>query len=215
MSPTTSLLIALLLGVLLWFAIGTQRNIRRGNQFLKWLQDGLPTLGPRTSMKWMGSSAVHLRISRPAQPFDEAEVVVVLEPRDLPWLWAFSRRRGRRDFLILRARLKHSPGFELEAAASEGWTARQRIATLDTEAWKHARWGTVDVAHSADAQVQEVHRLWDRLVANSGGLWRLSIRRDRPHLEVHALFPPHLGDAASTALIESFRDLAAAAIAAK
>ena len=44
---SASLAFALLVAVMLWFALGTQRNIRRGNGLLSWLQDGLPLLGER------------------------------------------------------------------------------------------------------------------------------------------------------------------------
>ena len=40
-----SLAVALLVAVMLWFALGTQRNIRRGNALLGWLQDH-STRGP-------------------------------------------------------------------------------------------------------------------------------------------------------------------------
>src|SRR5436190_18561166 len=52
--------IGLVLLVMLWFALGTQRNIRKGNAVLAWLQGGLPILGRRTTVRWLGSSAVEL-----------------------------------------------------------------------------------------------------------------------------------------------------------
>jgi hypothetical protein len=50
--PDLSVLLAAFLSAavvvfLLWFAFGTQGNIRRGNEFLRWLQKGLPVLGKR------------------------------------------------------------------------------------------------------------------------------------------------------------------------
>ena len=84
------LLIALLAVVMVWFTIGTQRNISRGNRLLRWLSDGLPALGPRTTLRWLGSSVAELRISHPRHPYREAVVMVVLEPRDLGALWALA-----------------------------------------------------------------------------------------------------------------------------
>ena len=98
MSDLTPILLALLtialLVVLLGFAFGTQRNVRRGNDLLRWLQEGLPLIGERTALKWLGSSAVQLDITKPKTPFSEAQVVVVLEPRDVGWLWAWARSRA-------------------------------------------------------------------------------------------------------------------------
>src|SRR5919198_4169854 len=90
-----ALLIALLV-VLLWFALGTRNNIRKGNDLLRWLQTGLPLLGRRTTLRWLGSSVAELQIANADAPFRDATVMVVLEPRDVGLLWAFARARGRR-----------------------------------------------------------------------------------------------------------------------
>jgi hypothetical protein len=204
-------LILLLIGIMLLFALGTQRNIRRGNDLLRWLQAGLPRLGHRASLRWLGSTAAMLRIAEAAAPFREAEVVVVMEARDVSFLWAWGRRRGRRDFLILRGWLRRPPRFEAEAGDRRGWTGRDKLKDLDWEAWREADWGLQDVrvAHSAEADPDEVRRLWDDLTEVSGGMWRLSIRRDHPHLEVHLLPPPR--EASAERLVEAFREVGRAA----
>ena len=80
-----------------WFALGTQANVRRGNRLLRWLQDGMSLLGEKTTLRWLGSSGVELKVQEPIAPFRWAQVFVVLEPRDVPFLWWLSRRRGRRS----------------------------------------------------------------------------------------------------------------------
>ena len=202
-----AVLVVLLAAVMLWFALGTQRNVRRGNEILRWLQDGLPLLGKRTTMRWLGSSAIVLKIAEAAAPFREAEVVVVLEPRDVAMLWAWSRRRGRRDFVILRGWLRSAPRLELEAGDARGWTGEDRLRRLDEEAWREAGWGHehVRASVSPDADPGEARRAWDALDEVSGGVWRISVRREHPHLEVHVI-PP---DPATPArrLVGAFGDL--------
>jgi hypothetical protein len=197
-------LVLLLIAVLLLFALGTRRNIQRGNALLHWLQDGLPLLGRKTTFRWLGSTAVVLKIAQAQEPFREAEVVVVLEPRDVAMLWAWGRRRGRRDFVILRGWLRRPPRFELEAGDERGWTGGDRFRKLDLESWEQTDWQGVRVAHSQDADPQEARRLWDALVEASGGVWRLSVRRDHPHLEVHVLPPP--GSIRADRLFRTFRE---------
>jgi hypothetical protein len=201
----------LLLAFMLWFALGTHRNVRKGNDLMKWLQDGLPVMGSRTTVRWLGSSAVQLRITEPADPFSEAEVVIVLEPRDLSWLWALGRARGRRDMLIMRARLNRSPRFELEAGDVSTWTGADRLNRLDLEAWRSSRWGGDDlrVAHTADADPEAVRPIWTALDEASGGAWRLSVRRDNPHIEVHVRMPDP-ARARAGPLFRAFGDLAGA-----
>jgi hypothetical protein len=207
--PLTAALTAAVAAFMAAFAIGTQRNIRKGNLALRWLQPALPALGQRASLRWLGSSAVELKMSAPRKPFAEVEAVVVLEARDLAWLWAWGRRRGRRDFLILRARLLRAPRFELEAGDAGGWTGPDALARLDTGAWQEADWDSpgVRVAHTPEADPEEARRHWERLREASGGVWRLSIRRTPPHLEVHVLFP-NIAEMGPEALVRSFCDLA-------
>lgn len=208
----SALAILLLLIVMLWFTWGTQRNISRGNRLLRWLQGGLPLMGPRATVRWLGSSAVQLGVVDPKAPFIEVEVVVVLEPRDVPWLWARARSRGRRDFLILRARLTGAPRYELEAGDPSGWTGSDRVGRLDETAWVAADWGLagVRVMHAPGGAPEAVRPIFDRLAAASGGVWRLSVRREPPHLEAHVLPPdPERSDAGP--LVQAFVDLARSA----
>jgi hypothetical protein len=212
MPDLTPILLALLtialLVVLLGFAFGTQRNVRRGNDLLRWLQEGLPLIGERTALKWLGSSAVQLDITKPKSPFSEAQVVVVLEPRDVGWLWAWARSRGRRDFLILRARLERSPRFEIEAGDSRGWTGRDRLDKLDLSAWAQSDWGdeAVQVAHGPDADPDAVRSIWEELRSSTDGVWRLSVRRDAPHVEVHVVLPST--PAPADPIFRAFKELA-------
>ncbi len=206
---STSVAIALLLVVMLWFALGTQRNIGRGNAVLRWLQAGLPLLGKRATLRWLGSSAVVLGITEPEDPFRQAEVLVVLEPRDVPWLWALARGRGRRDFVIVRASLRRPPRFGLEAADSEAWTGRDGLDRAgDGGAWAEVDWGDpgVRALHTGGPDVAGPRRAWQRLASATGGVWRLSIQPTVPHLEIH-LLPPSAFTQSSETLFRSIRDL--------
>jgi hypothetical protein len=197
-------LVLLLIAMMLIFALGTRRNIRRGNALLIWLQEGLPLLGRKTTFRWLGSTAVVLKIGEAREPFREAEVVVVMEPRDVAMLWAWSRRRGRRDFIIFRGWLRRPPRFELEAGDERGWTGGDRLKDLDPATWGRADWEGVSVALSRDADPDVGRRLWEKLALASGGVWRLSVRRQHPHLEAHVL-PPD-GSVSAERLVEAFRE---------
>ena len=206
-----SLAVALLVAVMLWFALGTQRNIRRGNALLGWLQDGLPLLGKRTTLRWLGSSVVELSIAQPEAPFREAQLLVVLEPRDLGALWAFAHRRGRRDFLIVRARLARAPRFSADLADPASWTmgdVRHRWASEGGgPSWSGTWHGTaLEARHDATANLDELRGWWEQLARVSGGVWRISVSPIVPHLELH-LLPPSDG-VSSQRLLEAVRDVA-------
>ena len=114
----TAILTGLAILVVAWFAAGSVFNVRRGSAALRWMQGGLPLLGARTTVRWLGTTAVQLVLREPLPPFQEVALIVFLEPRDVPWMWAFSHRRGRRDILIVRAQLRDAPGVDLEVARS-------------------------------------------------------------------------------------------------
>jgi len=183
-----AILVTLLLVVMLWFAFGTQRNIRRGNLLLRWLQDGLPLIGRRTTLRWLGSSAVELEIAHAEPPFRDATVLVVLEPRDVGLLWAWGRSRGRRDFLIVRTNLLRAPTFSLEVGDPRGWTGR---LDATAEPWRVLDWPDGCVARATSGADAELARsAWRRLSEVSNGVWRLVIQPVVPHLEVHLRPPP-------------------------
>lgn len=187
------LLIALLAVVMVWFTIGTQRNISRGNRLLGWLSDGLPALGPRTTLRWLGSSVAELRITQPRHPYREAVVMVVLEPRDLGAFWALARRRGRRDFLLLRLSLVRAPTIRADLVATEAWTAnhsrRDEPEPEQREPWTDETGRAVELRHDGAADLGSLRAHWTRLDRLTGGAWRISVRPTVPHLEIHLLAP--------------------------
>ena len=199
-----SIAIGLILFVMLWFALGTQRNVSKGNKLLRWLQRGLPILGLRTTMRWLGSSAIELGIVEPHEPFREATVVVVLEPRDVPLLWAFARSRGRRDFVIIRANLVRAPVFSMDMRDRSGWTGRPDEAEGE---WHDSGGRTVSLA-GPGADEALIRGAWDRLSGLTNGVWRLTVQPVVPHLEVHFRPPPGVG-AGAERIVGPIRDLAA------
>jgi hypothetical protein len=201
-----SLAIGLVLFVMLWFALGTQRNIRRGNDILRWLQSGLPLIGQRTTLRWLGSSAAELTIADALPPFRDATVVIVLEPRDIPLLWAFARSRGRRDFLIVRANLRRSPRFVVDAGDPGAWTGPGDAVGTDPEI-QSVDWADGIVARaSPGADTSTARTAWDRLAEVSDAVWRVTVQPVVPHLEVH-LRPPDPRLVSADRVLAPIRDL--------
>lgn len=202
--------------VLLWFAFGTQVNVRKADQVMKWLQDGLPQLGPRTTLRWLGSSVAELRIVQPRAPWRAAMLMIVLEPRDLGLLWALARRRGRRDFLLLRLDLVRAPRFRADLIDPRAWTAHDRRgddAPFGREqAWTGSAGTEIRLRHDGGADLTALRGFWERLDRLSGGAWRISIRPLVPHVEIHMVLPrPGAGDARE--LLSTVRELAEAVAA--
>ena len=190
-----------------WFAAGTFWNVRKASAFMRWMHDGLPLLGRRTTVRWLGSSAVEMAIREARSPLRGASLVIFLEPRDLPW-WPLSRAGGRRDTLIVRAALEKAPPTEFEAFDPASWSGRDALRRVPREwrAREPAVAGDPVVRYEADAAPRLADRLLER--ARSAGLVvrRLSVRRTEPHFQLHIALPG--AESSARELFEAVRALA-------
>lgn len=182
MSLSLSLFILGVIFVVGWFAVGTQYNIRKGHDAMRWLQDGLPVVGAKTNLRWLGSSVVELKIPQAKPPFRTATIMVVLEPRDVAPLWAFARLRGRRDLFIFRGVLQKTPRTELEAFDPTSWSTRGLKRQFKADQWTELSMPplTVYMPHQSPAGSDLV----SAAALDACPLVRLAIHRAEPHLEV-------------------------------
>jgi hypothetical protein len=185
--------------VMVWFAAGSIWNVRKGKSTLRWMQGGLHHLCERTTVRWLGTTAVELVLSKSKAPFEEATLVIFLEPRDVPWLWGFSRSRGRRDGLILRARLRRAPHADLEALDRSSFAGRDALRRMASERWSVREPGASG-ALPTFYKVEGALPLADALLelAKGAGMTvrRLSVRRAEPHIQLHIDLPSESAPAA-------------------
>ncbi|MFA5902006.1 MAG: hypothetical protein WC829_23155, partial [Hyphomicrobium sp.] len=187
----TDLIAIAAVALVAWFAGGTIWNVRRGRALLRWMQDGLPALGQRTTVRWLGSTAVEMVIRDGKSPFVSVTLVIFLEPRDIPWMWAIGRLRGRHDTLIMRGVLRRAPAIELEALDPASWSGRDALPRVPRE-WPvrpaEVPGGVIVHYASAEALVRA-----DALLAQAqrAGLAvkRLSVRKSEPNFQVHVSLP--------------------------
>ena len=168
-----------------WFAAGMILNVRKGHAVARWLQDGLSLVGKKTTMRWLGSSGIELKIQDPGKPLLYVEVFILLEPRDVPVLWGYFHARGRRDILIVRCHLSSSPPFQLEAADPRAWSARGAQPESARKLWVPvaAPPGT-NVTAFGEGRLDNAADLLALAAACQLPLVRLAIRRADPQLEV-------------------------------
>ncbi len=195
-------LVALVVG---WFALGSARNVRRGNAALKWMQGGLKQVGDKATVKWIGTTAVELGLANAKAPFESATVVVFLAPRDLPWLWAVSHARGRRDTLILRAGLKKAPVIDLELFDPASWSGRDAERSMRGETWGTREAAGLTAAAKVESAFEAAPALADAARAGGAAVRRISVRRKEPNVTLHADLPGKDADAA--AFFAAFRSL--------
>jgi hypothetical protein len=187
----TELVAVVAVAIVAWFAAGTIWNVRLGRELMRWMQSGLSVLGERTTVRWLGSTAVEMVIRDGKPPFAAATLVIFLEARDLPWMWPLGRMRGRRDTFIVRGVLRQTPALELEALDPASWSGRDALKRVPPE-WlvrpAAAREGLVVHHASASALARSEALL---ALAERAGLrvQRLSVRRTEPNFQIHVALP--------------------------
>lgn len=185
------ILVAVVVIFLGWFFVGTQWNVRKGDAILKWLNQGLSLVGEKSTMRWLGSSVMELKIAKAKDPFRTAETLALFEPRDVFFTWGVSHWQGRRDTIIFRAQLRSAPTFDLEVFDPQGWTTRTSESALRQKNWTRTDLtaGQPLVAYSSGAWKGDPHVLVDIAARGGGRLLRLAVRRNVPNLEVHWILP--------------------------
>ncbi|MBZ5615181.1 MAG: hypothetical protein LAO23_14320 [Acidobacteriia bacterium] len=188
MSPGLAAFILVVIFIVGWFAVGTHYNVRKGHAALRWLQEGLPLVGEKTTLRWLGSSVLELKIQQAKPPFRHAEVLVVLEPRDVAPLWGLAHLRGRRDLFIFRAALRTQPEVELEALDPASWPP-QELTDRAKNYWTPLSAAPPLIAY-APGNLPAASKLLSRAALDGCPLQRLLVRRTEPNLEVQWRFDP-------------------------
>lgn len=203
MSPQLSIFILVVLLVVGWFAVGTHFNVRKGEAALRWLQEGLPQIGQKTTLRWLGSSAVQLKIQQGKPPFRAAEVVIVLNPRDVPPFWLLSRLRGRHDLFIFRGTLGRRPALEMEALDPASWSTRGLDRKCEARGWPSQPAPAPLVVYARD-HIQSVSAILAAAQLPGCPLVRLSLRRSEPEFEIQWQLS-HLLTHPSSAVFQTIR----------
>src|SRR5438132_5758305 len=187
MSLNLAVFIIVVIFVVGWFAVGTHYNVRKGHDAMRWLQDGLPLIGEKTKLRWLGSSVVELKIQQAKPPFRQADVLVVLEPRDVAPIWAAARLRGRRDLFIFRGILRSQPRQELELLDTTAWSTHGRERQLKKDNWTPVPVSPPQVAY-APQQSAAASELAAAAAVDGCPPVRLAVHRTEPNFEVQ--WPP-------------------------
>jgi hypothetical protein len=171
--------------VVAWFAAGTVLNVRKGRALMRWMQGGLPVLGERTTVRWLGSTAVEMTIREGKNPFASVTVVVFLRPRDLPW----GGLLGRRDTLIVRGALRRVPEAELEALDAASWSGREALPRVPREWTQRPPAAGLTLHYSSAQALVRADALLAAARHAQLDAMRLSVRRTEPNFQLHVPLP--------------------------
>jgi hypothetical protein len=186
------LVIGLSVLVLAWYFVGQQAMRRRGLALLQWVRQGLDTLGDRPQLQWLGASAFEFTLEAPTHPFKAVSVTVVLEPREIFFLWLVNRLRQRRDLLVVRGDLTTQPPLMLELFRAGGRSGQEAKAMADSAGWSIEAFDKsgLQLAGSSPLRQDLLHATARELGDHLGALRRVSLRRRSPHLLLNYVLRP-------------------------
>jgi hypothetical protein len=195
-----------------WFAVGVIYNLRRGDALLKWMQNGLPGIGQKTTFRWLGTSVAELVIAHAKKPFRRLETLLVFRPRDVFWMTILAYIQGREDIVIFRAQLTTAPITDLELVDPKSWSGRGVLKQFTDRKWESQTYQGLQLLAPAgllDLAVKTLDRLVLPMQKLSSHYARFSLRRDvsQPNLELHVPFPAYRSMAAKE-YFEALRELA-------
>jgi hypothetical protein len=177
-----------------WFALGMIYNLRRGDALLKWMQNGLPDIGQKTTFRWLGTSVAELVIAHAKKPFRRLDTLLVLKPRDVFWMTIAAYFQGREDFIIFRAHLTTAPVTDLELIDPKTWTGRDVQKRIRERKWESTTYQGLHLMAPAgllDLAAKTLDRLALPMQKFSSHYARFSLHRNAPNLELHVPFPDH------------------------
>ena len=193
MNPQYILVVTVVI-IMGWFAFGVIYNLRRGDAVLKWMQDGLPYIGQKTTFRWLGTSVAELVIAHAKKPFRRLETLVVLKPRDVFWMTIAAYSQGRDDIVIFRAQLSTAPPVDLELADAKTWSGRNALNQVSERKWESRAYQGLQLMAPRgllDLATTTLDRLALPRQKLSARYARFSLRRDAPNLELHVPIPAY------------------------
>ncbi len=188
------ILVAAVIILMGWFAIGVVYNLRSGDALLKWMQSGLPSIGQKTTFRWLGTSVAELVLAHAKNPFRRLEVLLVFKPRDVFWLTLMATMQGRSDIVIFRGQLTTAPLVDLELIDPASWSGRTVSRQLANRRWESQSYRGLQLMAPAGLiglATETLDRLAVPMENLSAHYTRFSLRRDSPHFEVHVPFPAY------------------------
>lgn len=184
--------IALSIALVVWYLVGSWLNRRRGLDLLRWIREGVRTLGGEATMQWLGrTSGFQVTVRKVKHPFRRIEMMVLLESREVLLLWLLNHLRGQRDSLILKADLRTTPKSEVEIVPRRGRISKKILKAIEGEAW--AKGEVEDTGLIVLRKGKEVAKLAEKLAPllheYAPHVLRLSLKKNSPHLLVNLSLP--------------------------
>ena len=209
--------VASLAVVLAWYAYFGRQNRQRILDVLRHVDDALAGHGRVVSVKWISASRADAQLRLAGHVFQQSNLSVELEPREVPLAWLRSRMRKNEEIVRFEADLDIPPEFNLEIE-NRRWFARTRrgLNRSSSSNWQMHACMPLLITTRHDWQ-RGVHGMMDPLVSSrEHDFSSVVYRRTSPHFSATlpiAALEPKAG--CCVGLFDLLRELAGAASASR
>jgi len=197
--------IALSAFLFLWYFAASTLNRQRGIATYRWLRQSLEAVGKVSIAEWIGSSNMGARlvVKKAAKPFGRVEARYLLEPREFLPYWLYSRLKGKRDEIVIQVTLRYALKANFEITNREiGHQVQKSLAGNQVPQGPQNAYTDPEEAH--------LRSMLETFLAEYGSTTeKIIVRRESPHLTIHARIKPLLLSPAESyfrTLLTSFQD---------
>lgn len=176
-------------GLLGWFVAGNELMRRRARRLAVWCKRASDPLGGRQAITWLTTHSFRIEVQEPKAPFRSGAITGLVESLEVPMIWLWNRRHGRRDMVLFEVTLRRQPIWGLELYRPGTLLAGDARHAARREGWEEGTLEEFRVAPADGAPHELACALLAELAAQRTNLVRLAVRRGGTHLSLALNLP--------------------------
>jgi|SRR5581483_2508696 len=170
---------------------------RRSELVMGWLQLAFRRHGKVAGIEWLSPSRFQVKLRPRASGFRDAQLVVQLAPREMPFSWLWYRLRRRQETATFAANLDSPPQFNLDVR-NHRWCGTSIDPGEGKKVWRAERLATMVITTRSDWQ-HDIVNMMDALAASrSFEFLKIAFRKEAPHfsatIALNAMAPDALAE---------------------
>ena len=188
------LVIGLSAFLFVWYFAANSLNRKRSTETFRWLRRALEPVGDISNAEWIGASNMGARVTikKAAKPFRRVEVHYLLEPREFPPYWLFSRLRGQRDSVVVNYTLRVAPKGRLEIQRKTALRNPKTDPADGESAWMDLSGEKFQVISNGQQDAKLIEAVEAFLTDRSASIESICLQPEAPHLVFHTRLVPLL-----------------------
>jgi hypothetical protein len=154
---------------------------RRSRHILQWVQVACRRHGKVDPIQWISPSRFQVALHLKTSAFRNANLVVQLTPREMPFSWLWYRLHKCQETATFAASLDCPPAFNLDVRNHHWCGTYDSDPTLKSKGWQAERLGTMVITTRSDWQNDIVNMMGALTASRSFEFLKIEFRKQEPH----------------------------------